>query len=251
METLIFCVISYMRKTHNKTSEEKEKQIIEAYISNIKGKELEKLFNVNKTTIYSILRRNNIERERFKKKKERTEKICKFCGTLFDLSFFNKSKKGIFSPYCKKCEVLKNKIIRHANPEKMKIKREASRRWKLLNKEKVREMYRNRRKNNIQYRIKSNLRRRLNKYIRNIFNCNRERTIAYLGCSIDYLKSYLEMKFKENMSWDNYGKWEIDHILPCVSFDLTKEENLHKCFHYTNLQPLWKEENMKKGSKIL
>jgi hypothetical protein len=49
------------------------------------------------------------------------------------------------------------------------------------------------------------------------------------------------------MSWSNYGKWHVDHIKSCASFDLSKEDEQRKCFHYTNLQPLWAEENLSKG----
>lgn len=72
-----------------------------------------------------------------------------------------------------------------------------------------------------------------------------------IGCSIEELKQYLEKQFKEGMTWDNYGEWHIDHIIPCAAFDLTKEEEQLKCFNYTNLQPLWAEENEKKGDKII
>ena len=52
------------------------------------------------------------------------------------------------------------------------------------------------------------------------------------------------------MNWNNIGKWHIDHIKPCKSFDLTKSDEQKKCFHYTNLQPLWALDNIKKGAKI-
>lgn len=52
------------------------------------------------------------------------------------------------------------------------------------------------------------------------------------------------------MNWDNYGEWEIDHIKPCASYDLSKPKEQRKCFNYMNLQPLWAEENLRKGSKI-
>ena len=51
------------------------------------------------------------------------------------------------------------------------------------------------------------------------------------------------------MTLENYGKWHIDHIKPVTRFDLTKPNELEKCFHYSNLQPMWAEENIKKGNK--
>ena len=72
-----------------------------------------------------------------------------------------------------------------------------------------------------------------------------------LGCSVSYCRKYLEKQFKNGMSWDNYGEWHIDHIMPASSFDLNSSFEQKKCFHYTNLQPLWALENMQKGNKIL
>ena len=72
-------------------------------------------------------------------------------------------------------------------------------------------------------------------------------TMKLVGCSIDFLKQHLENKFKPGMSWKNYGKWHIDHIRPCASFDLRKPAEQKKCFHYSNLQPLWAKENLVKG----
>ena len=73
----------------------------------------------------------------------------------------------------------------------------------------------------------------------------------FLGCDINFLMLYLESKFLENMNWGNYGEWHIDHIKPCCSFDLSDIDQIKSCFHYTNLQPLWKMENcIKSGSTI-
>jgi len=70
-----------------------------------------------------------------------------------------------------------------------------------------------------------------------------------LGCSVDDFKNYIEKKFKKNMTWENYGSWHIDHIKPISKFDLTDENEQIKCFHYSNLQPLWAVENIKKSNK--
>jgi hypothetical protein len=65
--------------------------------------------------------------------------------------------------------------------------------------------------------------------------------ILLLGCSVEQLKQYLEQQFLPEMNWENHGKiWEIDHIKPCSSFDLTQEKQQQECFHYSNLQPLFK-----------
>jgi hypothetical protein len=80
------------------------------------------------------------------------------------------------------------------------------------------------------------------------------KSMKLLGCSVDECRMYLESKFLPGMTWENHGfgdgKWHIDHILPCASFDLTKPEEQLKCFHYTNLQPLWHNENLSKSDKI-
>jgi len=75
-------------------------------------------------------------------------------------------------------------------------------------------------------------------------------TTQLVGCSLDYLKDYLESQFDDEMSWSNYGAWHIDHIKPCASFDLSKPEEQQRCFHYSNLQPLWARDNWSKHSKI-
>ena len=73
-------------------------------------------------------------------------------------------------------------------------------------------------------------------------------TLKLLGCSIVELRAYLEEMFVSGMSWDNYGKWQIDHIRPCASFDLSEPEQQMECFNFKNLQPLWAVDNRKKHS---
>jgi len=70
---------------------------------------------------------------------------------------------------------------------------------------------------------------------------------------MEEFKQYLASKFTERMNWENYGRkgWHIDHIKPCVSFDLSDPEQQKQCFHYTNLQPLIKINNRIKSNKIV
>lgn len=76
-----------------------------------------------------------------------------------------------------------------------------------------------------------------------------KRTIELIGCTVPELVKHLENQFTEGMTWDNYGKWHVDHIKPCALYDFTKEEHQRECFHYTNLQPLWAEDNFRKSAK--
>jgi len=75
------------------------------------------------------------------------------------------------------------------------------------------------------------------------------KTKDLLGCSVEFLKQHLESKFTDGMNWGNRGNkgWHIDHIIPCDAFDLTKLEEQRKCFHYTNLQPLFKTTEIAKS----
>lgn len=76
--------------------------------------------------------------------------------------------------------------------------------------------------------------------------------IKLIGCSIEDFWIYLESKFEPGMTRENYGKvWHIDHIMPCAIFDLTKPEHQKRCFHFSNLQPLFAEDNRRKSDKIV
>jgi hypothetical protein len=80
--------------------------------------------------------------------------------------------------------------------------------------------------------------------------CKSARTMKLVGCSIEELKNYLKKQFVAGMSWKNHGKWHVDHIRPCITFDLSKPNEQRKCFHYTNLQPLWAIDNLEKKDKF-
>jgi len=72
------------------------------------------------------------------------------------------------------------------------------------------------------------------------------KTVELLGCTVEEARMYIEKQFKDGMSWTNHGTkgWHIDHIIPCNTFNLKIPEQQRKCFHYTNLRPLWWYENL-------
>ena len=76
------------------------------------------------------------------------------------------------------------------------------------------------------------------------------RTFKLVGCTLKELVSRLEAMFLDGMSWENRSKWHIDHIVPLSRFDLTDHEQQAAAFHYTNLQPLWAEDNLRKSDKL-
>ncbi len=78
-------------------------------------------------------------------------------------------------------------------------------------------------------------------------------TIEYLGCDVAFFKMYIESLWEKNMTWENHSKkgWHLDHIRPCASFDLSDIEEQKKCFNFSNYQPLWAKDNLKKGAKLI
>ena len=101
-------------------------------------------------------------------------------------------------------------------------------------------------KEDINYRIKHKIRDRIQKALKN--NSKKGKTVELLGCDISEYKQYLESKFKPEMNWNNHGDvWEIDHIIPCDSFNLIELEQQKQCFHYTNTQPLFKTTEIAKS----
>lgn len=105
---------------------------------------------------------------------------------------------------------------------------------------------RERRLTDIQFRLKQRLRGRINKAVRGMKKAGS--AVADLGCSVEFLKGWLEAQFQTGMSWDNYGSvWHIDHKEPLSAFDLANRSQFLLASNYTNLQPLWASENIRKG----
>ena len=103
-------------------------------------------------------------------------------------------------------------------------------------------------KSNPQFRLSENLRARTILALKGEIKSGK--TIELLGCSWLELRAHIEKQFGTGMTWENYGAWHVDHIRPCASFDLSKESEQRMCFHFTNLQPLWAQDNLSKGKKM-
>lgn len=197
-------------------------------------------------------------------------KICTKCQILKNLNEFCKKKDSSdgYHIYCKICrsEISKNEyqnniiLIKeyYQNNKEIKLKYQNKYRlnnlieinkynlqyqidnkFKILNNTKN---YRKKRYNNDEkFKLEMILRGRLHRALKsqNVHKLNK--TLILLGCTIPEFKLHLESQFKPEMNWDNHGTvWEIDHIKSCSSFDLTDIKQQKECFHYTNMQPLFK-----------
>jgi hypothetical protein len=134
-----------------------------------------------------------------------------------------------------------------SNPDKLEKGRAQTKKWLKENKGYMNEWMKDRRDTDPNFKLNHYIGSRLHSSLKGI---QKNQTLTrYLGCSILSLHQHLENQFTEGMSWDNYGKWHVDHIRPIASFDFTDESQIEECWHYTNLQPLWAIDNLKKSSK--
>lgn len=180
-------------------------------------------------------------------------KTCSKCKILKLASRDNfypylKNKDGL-SSWCKECFSAHRKKKYVTDKEQIK---ERNTTWKKNNaeyqKKYIREYVATRSAYDSQFRLACNLRSRLRIALKNGNFSKKDTLKEYLGCSLDQLKLYLESKFAQGMSWNNYGKWHIDHIVPFAS--AKNNEELIKLCHYSNLQPLWAYDNLSKGAKV-
>lgn len=204
-------------------------------------------------------------------------KICTKCNQNLDNSLFPKNKrfKDGLNSICKSCINKQNKKYRDKNKSKFnqmrrkyyqknidkmraekrkyyqshkEQKAEYDKQYRIDNADKIKQYKQQWEQENrsIERKIKTNLRSRVYRAVK--YGYKSKHTMELLGCTIDQFLDHLESQFQPGMTWENYGSdWHIDHIQPCASFDLTNPSEQEKCFHYTNCQPLWKEDNLKKG----
>jgi len=178
---------------------------------------------------------------------------CKSCASNRYISEKDVLKKK-YKDNCKKPEfkrrlAINSKKSRDKHKEKAaKYKLEYTKREDV--KERRKEIHTLRKERDINYVIKRRLRGRVRDTLKYLGKGHKHKSSLFLlGCDTEFLKKYIENKFTEGMNWDNIREWHIDHIKPCSKFDLTKIEEQKLCFHYTNLQPLWWDDNLRKGTK--
>jgi len=208
---------------------------------------------------------------------ELQEKECTKCGEIRSFSDYHKNGNRL-SCHCKPCRKKESeankerdaavaKAYRKRNAKDISRKNkiryqekkdywsETQKKYRKNNKGKIREQskiyMRRKRAENATFRYSMNIRSRVSKLLSGVIRS--KSTEELLGCTYKEGRQHIENQFAEGMNWDNYGLhgWHIDHIMPCASFDLSDPEQQKECFHYTNLQPLWAEDNLKKSDKIL
>ena len=171
------------------------------------------------------------------------EKQCVKCLETKPIDKFHRGNaKQKYESQCKTCKADYDKLKYQRNSERIKLQ-------KKRNRLKINAQLTKRRATCPKYKLLVCLRKRMNLAIRN--NSKASNTVSLLGCSIEAVKVHLQTQFSEGMTWENHGfhGWHIDHIRPCASFDLSDPEQQKQCFHYTNLQPLWAVDNIRKGDR--
>lgn len=195
------------------------------------------------------------------------KKVCSKCKESKYICDFNKdkNKKDGLKTFCRECVKIKNEIYRKKNPIRYK---EHQKKYRDSNKEKesIRlSIWRNDNKDklnlyNIKYektrknidpifRLRRLTKNRIYNFLKTKNITKQNRTFDIVGCTPEFLKEYVENQFTEGMSWELMGKHiHIDHIIPLSSANT--EEDIYKLCHYTNLQPLWAEDNLRKSNKL-
>ena len=201
--------------------------------------------------------------------------VCKKLLTIDNFSFLNKDnpnsihRVGLRTARCKVCFNSYRKEVWRKKPQNKKKEKEYNeknkekfkdykKQYKIKNKDKnnltTRKRAKIRRETDKAFKIRSNLSRRINHALNNNFKNKKikksSKTLTLLGCTLEKFITHLEKKFKKGMNWKNYGKWEIDHIIPCAKFILEDPDQQKKCFNFKNLQPLWKIDNRIKSDKL-
>jgi hypothetical protein len=192
-------------------------------------------------------------------------KICSKCKEEKEFCEFynNKDRFDGKRPECKVCSNKQSSLYNQKNKEKVdKIKqkyvdnnkekvKKSKKDWFNKNPNYQNEWVVNKYNNDPLFRLINIMRARTRGFFETNNITKTNKTFDIVGCSPEFLKEHLEQQFTEGMSWDNHGLygWHIDHKIPLSSANT--EEEIYNLCHYSNLQPLWAEDNLKKSNKIL
>jgi hypothetical protein len=200
-------------------------------------------------------------------KTAKDKKNCTKCEESKPLSDFYLSKTGKYRSSCKKCDNAMSRaykakskahISEYNKNYKVEHKDEISvynHQYHKENKKNIMERHKKtrriRRENDLNFKITTDLRSNLYKYIKSEGKQLKEME-KILGCGWDSFDLWLTYQFDDNMNFENYGKyWTIDHVNPCCNFDLTQEDDKCVCFNWSNLRPVLKMDNSKKVGKTI
>lgn len=175
-------------------------------------------------------------------------KVCSICRETKPITdyYFSKTSLDGRIGHCKFCERQRKLAYYHKNKDECSVRAKS---FRERNREHFREYQKNKIQQDSNFRLARNLRNRINQQMRKAKGIRSGSAVRDLGCTIGELRVHLQLKFQPGMSWENYGEWHIDHITPLASFDLADREQFLQACHYTNLQPLWAEENWTKGNR--
>jgi len=243
--------ISQQRKQYYLENKEKRKEKFKQYYLENKEKRKEKfkqynLDNKEKRKQYRLDNKEKISQQRKQYYLDNKEKIKQY---RLDNKEKIKEKDRQYNLDNKE----QKKQYRLDNKEKFKQyyldNKEKIKQYNLNNRDKINLNYNKRMQIDPLYKLSCTLRSRIRTFIKKS-EYNKENTTAeILGCDFETVRKYLENQFIDGMSWDNHGRWHIDHIKPLAKAET--EEELYKRCHYTNLQPLWAADNLSKGAKEL
>jgi len=188
-----------------------------------------------------------------------TTKICNTCNISKKLDEYSKRNENSYHHRCKDCTNENAKKYREENKDSIKEKqslwynsvgKDLKKEYENINKDYINARDREKYKNDPQYRMKKILRSRFKKTI--LKEKTYKSILTYLDVSVDYFNKWIESQFNDKMTWDNQGiYWEIDHVIPCSSFDFTNETEIKKCFNWKNMRPCERIENYSKNNKII
>jgi len=181
-------------------------------------------------------------------------KVCSICkkGKTVDEFNINRATRNGFDYRCKACHSIYNKKWRKKNVEHCK---QYYKKWGGANAERIKQ-YVMKWQNKNRQTPRGGLNYRMRRLIRHCSSGQRQASPtleSLIGYTPQDVRKHFESLFTEGMTWDNHGEWEIDHIKPICSFDYDSPDDpeFQKCWALSNLQPLWHEDNVKKGRKIL